>query len=146
VPDILQSISISATAERVFQLVSTAAGFRQWWSSDVVGGDSPEASVDVGFFGRTTVYRLEPVQRESPRMMQWRCQSGKEWEGTLLTFRIMDSASGGTRVRFTHAGWADAGEYFIDCNTSWGGLMFRLRAVAEGHGEGPLFLGDRFAD
>ena len=29
--------------------------------------------------------------------------------------------------------------FFVSCNTTWGGLMFRLRSAAEGKPSGPLF-------
>ncbi len=30
-------------------------------------------------------------------------------------------------------------DYFVSCNTTWGELMFRLNAAAEGKTPGPLF-------
>jgi uncharacterized protein YndB with AHSA1/START domain len=144
-PDILHSIQIARPADRVFPLVSTAEGLRQWWASDV-RGDGPDAPVEIGFFEGSTVYRLAPELREAPRVMRWRCETGAEWKGTLITFRLMDNASGGTTVRFNHSDWRERTDYFVDCNTTWGGLMFRLRSAAEGHGAGPLFLADRLAD
>ena len=43
---------------------------------------------------------------------------------------------------FSHEGWAET-EYFTNCNTAWGELMYRLKAVAEGKSIGPLFLAVR---
>lgn len=40
---------------------------------------------------------------------------------------------------FLHANWSDATPYFVSCNTTWGGLMFRIRSAAEGQRPGPLF-------
>jgi hypothetical protein len=45
-------------------------------------------------------------------------------------------------LRFTHAGWAAATDYFFSCNTTWGALMMRLKAAAEGKSPGPLFVKD----
>lgn len=42
-------------------------------------------------------------------------------------------------LRFSHAGWQAETEYFVSCNTTWGELMFRLKAAAEGKNPGPLF-------
>jgi hypothetical protein len=40
---------------------------------------------------------------------------------------------------FFHAQWRSETPYFTSCNTTWGELMFRLKAAAEGKPRGPLF-------
>ena len=69
---------------------------------------------------------------------EWICESGKEWNGTRIAFRL-EGKGGSTVMRFTHGGWATESEYFVSCNTTWGELMFRLKAAAEGKSRGPLF-------
>ena len=66
------------------------------------------------------------------------CESGDEWKSTRLSFQIA-AAKSGTLLRFSHAGWRAESEYFTSCNTTWGELMFRLKAAAEGKTPGPLF-------
>jgi uncharacterized protein YndB with AHSA1/START domain len=53
-PDILHSIQISAPADAIYPLVSTAQGLAQWWAANVTetGG-----AVELGFFNRQTVWR-----------------------------------------------------------------------------------------
>ncbi|MGA1994473.1 MAG: hypothetical protein ABSH45_01730 [Bryobacteraceae bacterium] len=58
---------------------------------------------------------------------------------SLIAFRL-ERRGAGTLVRFTHGGWEAATDYFISGNTTWGELMFRLKAAAEGKSRGPLFL------
>jgi len=133
--DIEHLIHVAASVATVLPLVSTGDGFKQWWAEDVV--TMSDDTVELGFFGRTTVYELALEGRASS-IVAWRCQSGKEWKGTRLRFALIAS-EGGTRVRFTHAGWAERTEYFDSCNTTWGELMYRLKAAAEGCPRGPLF-------
>jgi hypothetical protein len=76
--------------------------------------------------------------------MEWHCETGQEWKGTRITFRI-EADKSGTLLRFTHAGWQSASDYFVSCNTAWGELMYRLKAVAEGKAPGPLFTNDGLA-
>lgn len=139
--DILHSIQISAPADAVYPLISTAQGLTQWWAADVIetGG-----AVELGFFNRQTTYRLRPRVNESPSHFQWACETGKEWSGTRLIFKL-ESAGNGTLVRFTHAGWESATDYFVSCTTVWGELMFRLKSAAEGKARGPLFLASSLA-
>src|SRR5262249_31344893 len=100
----------------------------------------PDANgaVELGFFNRSTIYRLEPRALEPARHALWTCTTGQEWEGTLIEFELQEAGKA-TRLRFAHSGWANATDYFTSCNTTWGELMFRLKAAAEGKSPGPLF-------
>jgi uncharacterized protein YndB with AHSA1/START domain len=140
--DIRHAISIAASPEEIYELVSGAPGFARWWAADVT--EQAGGIVELGFFQRETVYRLQPVRLTAPSEALWICQSGKEWQGTRIEFWLQ-ALGANTMVRFRHAGWASDTQYFISCNTTWGELMFRLKAAAEGKGLGPLFLKDSLA-
>lgn len=133
--DIKHMIAIKAPAEKVFPLVATGAGFSQWWAADVT--ESGEETT-LGFFKRATVYRLHRERSAAPREIEWRCLSGHEWEGTRIVFQLKEE-KGTTQVRFTHGDWKSETDYFTSCNTTWGELMFRLKAAAEEKAPGPLF-------
>ena len=140
-PDIQHAIQISSTPEGVYPLVATARGFAQWWAADVTESGG---AVELGFFHRATVYRLKLDVGEPPVRADWMCESGQEWAGTHIVFRLENRPSG-TLVRFTHSGWRSETDYFTSCNTTWGELMFRLKASAEGKPRGPLFLASELA-
>jgi uncharacterized protein YndB with AHSA1/START domain len=139
--DILHSLQISAPSAAVYPLASTSAGLAQWWTADVT---EPDGAVELGFFNRQTVYRLKQQANHPPDRAEWLCETGQEWSGTRLLFQL-ESRDHGTLLRFTHAGWQSATDYFVSCNTVWGELMFRLKAAAEGKSPGPLFLPDSLA-
>jgi uncharacterized protein YndB with AHSA1/START domain len=139
-PHIKHSLAIDALPERVYPLVSSGKGLTQWWAADVTETDSM-GTVELGFFNRATVYRLQPTRMSPSERAEWLCSSGQEWSGTRLRFELTPSARG-TLVRFTHADWNDETDYFVSCTTVWGELMFRLKAAAEGRPRGPLFTTD----
>ena len=134
-PDIQHSIQIAAPPEAVYPLVATGKGFGQWWAADI---SESAGSVELGFFNKSTVYQLRLNVDRPPVQAEWMCESGKEWNGTRVLFRL-EGKGGSTVLRFTHGGWAAESEYFVSCNTTWGELMFRLKAAAEGKSRGPLF-------
>jgi hypothetical protein len=140
--DIVHSVQVAAPADVVYPLVSSGPGFQAWWAEDVIV--VPGGAAELGFFDRATVYRLRAVSLEDRRRAVWQCESGEEWSGTRLVFDL-EAGKAATLVRFTHAGWAKASEYFVSCNTTWGALMYRLKATAEGRAPGPLFLADSLA-
>jgi len=140
-PDIRHLIQITAKPETVYALVATANGFRQWWAEDVT---EHEAGFQLGFFNRTTEYRLRLITNQPPVHADWIYETGSEWTGTHIIFRLAPGGPG-TILHVTHAGWHSETEYFTSCNTTWGELMFRLKAVAEGRSPGPLFRADNLA-
>jgi hypothetical protein len=42
--------------------------------------------VELGFFDRTTTYRL--VLTPDSKNIRWRCETGQEWAGTDLVFHL----------------------------------------------------------
>ena len=103
----------------------------------------PGGTLALGFFQRATIYRLRLIE-SSPLRIVWHCETGKEWEGTDLRFGLQRQGSG-LLLDFVHANWREATPYFTSCNTTWGGLMFRLKNAAEGRHQGPLFRGNSLA-
>src|SRR5579872_862717 len=114
--DIHHSIVINASIDAVRALVATSEGLRQWWAEDVE--PQPDGTVVLGFFNRSTIYRLRPLETSAGRT-SWRCETGKEWEGTDLVFTIQPQAKG-VVLDFVHANWRDATPYFVSCTTTWG--------------------------
>jgi hypothetical protein len=140
-PDIHHAIQIAATPVGVYPLVATARGFGQWWAEDI---SESGGLVELAFFKKTTIYRLKLKIDQAPILAEWICESGQEWDGTHIIFRL-ESRPSGTLLRFTHSGWRSETDYFTSCNTTWGELMFRLKASAEGNSRGPLFLANDLA-
>lgn len=136
-PNIRHSILIAASPERIFPLVSSGRGFSQWWAADV-SETGKDGILDLGFFNRSTLYRLKASRIVAPAEAEWLCLSGKEWDGTTISFKLAPSGAG-TLLQFAHADWRSETDYFVSCNTTWGELMFRLKAAAEGKTPGPLF-------
>lgn len=143
-PDLRHSLTTAAPAASVYELVATPEGLARWWAADVVVHAADPLDVELGFFKRTTVYRLRRTEAKPGTRVVWACTTGREWAGTTLTFDLQGSGEK-TALRFDHAGWRAETPYFIDCNTTWGGLLFRLRAAAEGRNPGPLFTLEGFA-
>ncbi len=140
-PDIKMAVSIDAPPGRIFPLIATPRGFSAWWAADVTEN---AGAVDLGFFNRSTVYRLQLARSAEPREAEWRVLSGQEWAGTRILFALTPAKSA-TVLRFAHADWKAETEYFSMCTATWGELMFRLKSAAEGNAPGPLFTSDGLA-
>jgi hypothetical protein len=139
--DIKHSVPITAKPEAIYPLVATAKGFSQWWAADVM---ESAGAVELGFFKRATVYRVRLKVDKALAHAEWVCETGDEWNGTRIVFRL-EAGKSGTLLRFIHGDWKAETDYFVACNTTWGELMYRLKAVAEGKKPGPLFLAAELA-
>jgi uncharacterized protein YndB with AHSA1/START domain len=120
-PNILHQIQINSTPEHVFDLIVSSEGFRSWWTHGA------------------TVLRMRIEELVAGRRVKWTCMGDPdEWERTEVEFHLAPK-EGGVLLHFAHRGWRSLGGEYARCNTTWGGLMHRLKAAAEGHTPGPLF-------
>jgi hypothetical protein len=133
--DIRHAVQIAAKSEAIYPLFATSMGFGRWWATDIT---EVRGAVELGFFNRATVYRLRLYASQPPSEADWVCETGDEWNGTHIRFRNEPTKSG-TVLRFSHSGWREETDYFVMCNTTWGELMYRIKAAAEGKTVGPLF-------
>jgi uncharacterized protein YndB with AHSA1/START domain len=140
--DILQRIAISAPPEKILPLITTADGFRAWWTQDVDAKPEKDTVNHFRFHGGEVEFPFR-VDEISPSRVAWTCIEGPkvpaEWLGTKVSFDLIPAASGGVDLRFAHANWREADQNYAQCNTVWGDLMHRLRDAAEGRGRGPYF-------
>ena len=139
-PNALHQIGITATPEQVFDLLVSSDGLRQWWTADA-DAEPIEGSVAVfGFNERTTVLRMRVDELVAGRRVKWACQGDlEEWVDTEVEFHIGWADDGGVDMHFAHRGWRSLAGDYARCNTTWGALMYRLKATAEGQSPGPLF-------
>ena len=113
-PDIEHSMQIASKRETIYPLIAMAKGFQQWWAADVI---ESAGAVELGFFDRATVYRLRLEVDKPPVRAEWVCETGEEWSGTHIIFRLEGRGSRAL-LRFTHNGWQSKTDYFISCNTT----------------------------
>ena len=133
--EIRHLITIKAPPTAVYETIAKRDRLKEWWTADIEGDDSEGGLLQMGFFERSTVYRMRVEKLASGREVAWKCEGSGEWEGTRVHFSL-EPDDGQTVLRFRHVDWRQETEYFWTCNTTWGDLMYRLKAAAEGHPRG----------
>jgi uncharacterized protein YndB with AHSA1/START domain len=73
-PDIKMAVSIDAPPGKIFPLIATPRGLSAWWAADVT---ESAGAVDLGFFKRATVYRLQLARIAEPSAVEWHVLSGQ---------------------------------------------------------------------
>lgn len=138
-PNILHQIKINATPEQVFDLLVSSDGIRHWWTHDAQVEPIEGSVAEFGFNDRATVFRMRVDELVAGRRVKWTCLGEpEEWEGTEVEFHLSPD-EGMVDLHFAHRGWRSMGGDYAACNTTWGALMYRLKAAAEGQTPGPLF-------
>jgi uncharacterized protein YndB with AHSA1/START domain len=102
-----QAIQIHAARERVWDAVGTAAGPRNWWTTEVSGSAEAGGELRFGFAGRPEEMVMLVVASRRPTSVTWRCVAhnrDQEWTGTQLSFELTDRGPGRCELTFRHAG------------------------------------------
>ena len=134
--DIRLIVDIGVPARTVFPLVASGDGFARWWTSDVI--ITPSGATELGFGGRSTIYRLRAETMMIPAHAAWSVETGEEWAGTSLAVDLAPTASG-AQLTLVHGNWRDSTDFYYVCAATWGMLLYRLKAAAEGSNPGPYF-------
>ena len=136
-PDLLHHIPIDAPAEKVYAALATETGLRGWWTADTLAEESVGGRAQFGFNKRSVTFRMTIEELTPPTRVVWSCHGDPaEWHGTRLSWEISPQGQGSV-LRFRHANWRESSDFFAMCNSTWGELMYRLKAYAEGKNPGP---------
>jgi uncharacterized protein YndB with AHSA1/START domain len=131
--DILHDLYVLADTDDVFRAISTPEGLDRWWTRTSAGVAESGADWDLGF-GPDHPWKGRVTRCRPPHEFELQLtEAASDWLGTRVGFELR-SASGGTSVRFYHAGWAEASEHCRISSFCWAMYLRVLRRFLE-HGE-----------
>jgi uncharacterized protein YndB with AHSA1/START domain len=139
-PDIVHFIIIHTPPEKVYNAITQEEGVRSWWTTRATLKPTQDsiARFDFGdkYHNEMKITKLLPDKE-----VAWQVLKGdKEWVGTLILFYLREREDGTTGLRFTHAGWKQASDFYGSCNLNWGYYLASLKGFCE-TGEGMPFSG-----
>jgi hypothetical protein len=103
----VQSMTMAASVEHVFDAVSTVAGVRGWWTPIVTGSAAPGGQLWLGFEGLDEAIVLRVDEASRPGEVSWTCvrhTSAPEWDGSRIRFDIDPANDGRSQVTLSHSG------------------------------------------
>lgn len=151
-PDIRQIVLIRATAEKIFQAITTPEGLAAWWTPDTKA--EPELNSIARFgFGPTYFKEMKIVELQSPLNLKWVCMKGaEEWIDTTISFTLQpgdkaalsnfhpeladqisqaNKADHGTVLSFQHNDWKEYSPMFAECSYTWAQFLNGLKLLCE---------------
>ena len=133
---------INASREKVFEAISTINGLSNWWTTKTSGSDAVDGVINF-HFGESEGPQMKVIEIIPNEKISWLCVASPfGWDGHIFTFAL-DENDGKTRVRFSHNGWAENGDFYAGCSFSWGRYMESLRQYCQ-TGKGEAFGSDGY--
>jgi uncharacterized protein YndB with AHSA1/START domain len=142
--DIVHSVDIETTPDRLYEAITTQEGLAGWWTPQVEAEPMMGALNEFHFTGTTLTFRVD--QLEPARHVAWSSvQVPPDWEGTQVLFDITPEDDT-VNLRFSHTGFASTGGSFGVTSYSWAQYLRSIKLLLE-TGEGEPFgsAGSRLA-
>ena len=134
--DIVHSVDIKTTADRLYEAITTRKGLAGWWTPQVKAEPMIGAINEFHFEGTTLRFRVNEL--EPARHIAWSSvQVPSHWEETQVQFDIIPGDDT-VNLRFSHTGFASTGGSFGVTSYSWAQYMCSIKLLLE-TGEGEPF-------
>ncbi len=133
--DILHSVAIKTTPERLYEAITSERGLAAWWTPQTKAQPSVGAFNEFGF-GPELVISFRVEQLEPGRRVVWSAEDvPPDWQNTRISFEITPG-DGSTGFRFCHSGYAAGCANYGLYNYLWGHWVRSLKLLLEtGTGE-----------
>lgn len=134
--DIVHSVDIETTPERLYEAITTQKGFAGWWTPQAQAEPIEGALNEFRFKGTILKFRVNKL--EPARHVAWSTvQAPPDWEGTQVSFDITPK-NGTVNLRFSHAGFAALSGGIGSASYSWAQYLRSIKLLLE-TGEGEPF-------
>ena len=134
--DIVHSVDIKTTPERLYEAITTQKGLAGWWTPQVKAEATVGVLNEFHFVGTTLTFRVDTL--EPDRHIAWSSvQVPPDWEGTRVLFDItLEDET--VNLRFSHVGFPSTGGSFGVTSYSWAQYLRSIKLLLE-TGEGEPF-------
>jgi len=132
--DIIHSLEIETTPEKLFEALSTDDGIAAWWTKartqNRVGGLN-----EFDFRGTAATFRVEKL--EPGKMVGWSAeQVPPDWKDTHVLFEVSKDQRGSVLLRFSHTGFKAMTPLVAFSSYAWAQYLRSLKLFLEtGKGE-----------
>lgn len=134
--DIVHSIEIAATPERLYEALTTQQGIAGWWTPEVKAEPVVGSINELNFQGTTLKFRVEKLK--PARHVAWSSvEVPPQWKDTQVLFDITPDGDM-VHLTFRHVGFASLEGDFGITSYSWAQYIRSIKLLLE-TGEGEPF-------
>lgn len=127
--DYATRVHISASPERVYEVLTSAEALASWWAP-ATGSGTAGGELRITFAGFEDPVIIKVKQATRPAAVGWEVESTTifpEWPGTTMSFTLTGSGQGGCDVEFRHHGLTPQLDCYEMCRTGWDQYLPSLR-------------------
>ncbi len=130
---IVEELTIAVAPESVFNALTQQDELARWWTNDL--NAKPEVGSLAEFrFGEwgDSVLRFEVAELDAGKRVHWihRLSPVAQWAGTSVTWQLTP-VHNGTRLLFTHDGFAQVDEAYAQTRGNWEYFLASLKSYLE---------------
>lgn len=130
-PSIVKELTIAAGPQSVFDALTMPEEIAHWWTDDLSAKPEVNSLAEFRFRQGAFVIQLEIAELDPNRKVYWILRKGApHWAGTSVTWRL-ETAHNGTKVAFSHDGFAQVGEPFEATRRTWEYFLESLKSYLE---------------
>jgi uncharacterized protein YndB with AHSA1/START domain len=132
--DIKRQLTIKAPAKKIYGLIATKKGIREWLTKEdgwkITGEEKPGDT--LLFIFSENHHEMKISKLDPQKEIKWECTVGHpEWVGTTVDFTI-EVKEDKCILHFAQEGWASKTKFFEQCNEVWAGNIADIKKLAEG--------------
>ena len=123
---------VRASADAVFDAITTASGLTAWWT-DASGSGDTGGELEFAMSAPTPL-RVHVDDATRPTSVQWtvtQCDFEPDWVGTRPTFTITQLDRDACELEFRHVGLTDELDCIDMCTAGWNHYISSLHDYAE---------------
>ncbi len=137
-------VGIAASADEIYEMLTTNEGLAKWWTNDVSGAGEVGSIIEFRFGGGGPDFIVTKLIKNQLVVWQHSGTIPEEWMGTEISF-LLEADQNQTFINFSHSNWKEATDFMAHCSTKWGVFMLSLKDALE-TGEGRPFPNDVHID
>jgi uncharacterized protein YndB with AHSA1/START domain len=150
-PNIRHNLLIGASAEKIYEAITSQEGLSTWWTPNVTA--IAEVNTIARFpFGNDYYKAMKIIELKPNKFVKWNCVKGdEEWVGTNISFELISGNrqtllnsnpeissqieqqinEEATILIFQHDDWKDYTLMFAECSYTWGQFLRSLKLLCE---------------
>jgi uncharacterized protein YndB with AHSA1/START domain len=128
---IVKELTIAAAPESVYDALTQQDELALWWTNDLTAKPEVGSLAEFRFRQGAFVLQLEIAELDADEKVSWFSRQGiAGWEGTSVTWQLTP-VQNGTRVLFTHDGFAQVNEVYEQIHRTWKYFLDSLKSYLE---------------
>jgi uncharacterized protein YndB with AHSA1/START domain len=137
---LMHTVTIEGDPGKIYEAISTGKGLASFWTRDSHAEPKVGSTAKFGFGGPTL--ELKVAELKPGKLVRWSDVGGfPGWEGTTITWEIVNAHDDHQEVRFSHVGWPESlpPSELASVNYTWGRIVGRLKKHVETGQSVPFF-------